>query len=120
MNLDIELLRRVHARCPFSRVQLFETLWTVAQFHLWLSSKESTCNAGDKTQDTQVRFLGRGDSLEREVILVWKIPWTEEPGGLQYIGSKEPDTTKITEHTHTEGLQPARLPCPWDSSGKKL
>ena len=54
MNLDIELFFRVHAHCPFSRVQLFETLWTVAQFHLWLSSKESTCNAGDKTQDTQV------------------------------------------------------------------
>ena len=65
MNLDIELLYRVHARCRFSLVQLFETLWAVAQIPLWLSSKESTCNAGEKTQDTQVRFLGQGDPLER-------------------------------------------------------
>ena len=65
MNLDIELLFRVHACCHFSSVQLFETLWTVAQIPLWLSNKESTCNAGDKTQDTQVRFLGQGDPMER-------------------------------------------------------
>ena len=30
-------------------------------------------------------------------ILAWKIPWTEEPGGLQPMGYKESD---ITEHTH--------------------
>jgi len=39
-------------------------------------------------QETQLRFLGREDPLEKEMathssILVWKIPWTEEPGGLQ-------------------------------------
>ena len=38
-------------------------------------------------QETQVRSLGREDPLEEEVethssILTWKIPWTEEPGGL--------------------------------------
>ena len=26
-------------------------------------------------------------------ILAWRIPWTEEPGGLQYMGPKESDTT---------------------------
>jgi len=46
--------------------------------------KESACNAGDKTQ---VRFLGREDPLEKEMathssILAWKIPRTEETGGL--------------------------------------
>ena len=30
-------------------------------------------------------------------ILAWKIPWTEEPGGLQSIGSQR----DMTEHTHT-------------------
>ena len=39
-------------------------------------------------QETQVRSLGRKDPLEKETathssILAWKIPWTEEPGGLQ-------------------------------------
>ena len=38
-------------------------------------------------QDTQVQILGQEDPLEKEVathssILAWRIPWTEEPGGL--------------------------------------
>ena len=44
-------------------------------------------------QETQVRFLGREDSLEKEMathssILAWKIPWMEESGGLQSMGSQ--------------------------------
>ena len=39
-------------------------------------------------RETWVRSLGQEDSLEKEMathssILVWEIPWTEEPGGLQ-------------------------------------
>ena len=42
-------------------------------------------------QETQVRFLGREDPLEKEMathcnLLAWRIPWTEEPGGLQSTG----------------------------------
>ena len=45
-------------------------------------------------QETQVRSLGWGDPLEKEVathssILVWKIPWTGKPGGLQSMGPKK-------------------------------
>ena len=45
-----------------------------------------------KMQDTWVRSLGREDPLEKGMathsgILAWKIPWTEEPGGLQSMGS---------------------------------
>ena len=41
-------------------------------------------------QETQIRSLGQEDSLEEEMathssILAWKIPWTEEPGGLQSV-----------------------------------
>ena len=41
-----------------------------------------------ETQETQVRSLGWGDPLEEEMathssILAWRIPWTQEPGGLQ-------------------------------------
>ena len=44
-------------------------------------------------RETQVRFLGREDPLEKEMathssILAWKIPWTEEPDRLQSTGSK--------------------------------
>ena len=40
---------------------------------------------------TQVRSLGWEDALEKEMathsnILAWRIPWTEEPGGLQSTG----------------------------------
>ena len=44
-----------------------------------------------ETQEAQVRPLGREDPLEEGMathskILAWRIPWTEEPGGLQSIG----------------------------------
>ena len=49
-------------------------------------------------QDTLVRFLGQEDPLEKEMathssILAWRIAWTEEPGGLQSMGSQESDST---------------------------
>ena len=42
-------------------------------------------------QETQVRSLGGEDPLEKGMathssILAWRIPWTEEPGGLQSMG----------------------------------
>ena len=51
-------------------------------------SKESTCNAG-----TWVPFLGQEDPLEKAMtthsdILAWRIPWTNEPGRLQSMGSQ--------------------------------
>ena len=44
-------------------------------------------------QETCVRSLGLEDPLEQEIathssILAWRIPWTEEPGGLQSMGSQ--------------------------------
>ena len=44
-------------------------------------------------QETWVLSLGWEDPLEKEMAahsstLAWKIPWTEEPGGLQSMGSK--------------------------------
>ena len=49
-------------------------------------------------QETRVWFLGQEDPLEKEMathfsILAWEIPRTEEPGGLQSMGSQELDTT---------------------------
>ena len=44
-------------------------------------------------QETWVQSLGREDPLEKEMathssILAWRIPWTEEPGKLQSMGSQ--------------------------------
>ena len=45
-------------------------------------------------------FLENGMAAHSS-ILAWRIPWTEEPGGLQSIGHRELDTTEVTEHTLT-------------------
>ena len=49
--------------------------------------------AMQETQEMLVQSLGLEDSPEEEMaihssILVWEIPWTEEPGGLQSMGSQ--------------------------------
>ena len=54
--------------------------------------------------ETQVQSVGREDPLEKRIathssILAWKIPWTEEPGGLQSMGSQEADTTEYVAYT---------------------
>ena len=53
-----------------------------------LAMQETTCNAEDAVQS-----LGQEDPLEKETathssMLAWEISWTEEPGGLQSMGSQ--------------------------------
>ena len=48
-------------------------------------------------EETRIRSLGQEDPLEKEMairssILAWEIPWTEEPGGLQSMGSQKSRT----------------------------
>ena len=50
-------------------------------------------------QKTSLQSLGQEDTLEKGTaihfcILAWRIPWIEEPGGLQSLGHKELDTTE--------------------------
>ena len=52
-------------------------------------------------QETRVPSLGWEDPLEKDTathssILAWRIPWTEESGGLQFMGSQDLDTTEAT------------------------
>jgi len=63
--------------------------------------KESAHNAED-----QVQSLGWEDPLEKGMaphcsILAWRIPWTEELGGLQFTGSQRVRHDWTTKHTHT-------------------
>ena len=67
-------------------------------------SKESTCSEGDL-----VPPLGWEDSLEKGMathssVLAWRLPWTEEPGGLQSIGSQRVRHDCATKHTHTQAF----------------
>ena len=52
-------------------------------------------------QETQVWSLGQEDPLEKEMathssVLAWRIPWTEELGGLQSTSCKESDMTSLS------------------------
>ena len=63
-------------------------------------------------QEIQVPSLGQEESLEKgkathSSILAWEIPWTEEPGGLQSLGSQRVEhdrawRTHTRTHTHTK------------------
>ena len=53
-------------------------------------------------QETRVWFLAWEDPMEKEMathssILAWKIPWTEEPGGLQAMGSQRVSYDWVTK-----------------------
>ena len=57
-------------------------------------------------QETWVLSLGPEDPLEKEIathssILTWRIPWTEEPGRLQYMGLQRVRNDWASEHTYT-------------------
>ena len=60
--------------------------------------------------ETQVRSLGREDPLEKEMpthssTLAWKIPWMEEPGGLQSMGSQRVGHDSMTSLSLTLWLK---------------
>ena len=59
----------------------------------WASLVPQRLKRLPEMQETRVRSLGREDPLEKEIathssILAWRIPWTEEPGGLRSTGSQ--------------------------------
>ena len=62
-------------------------------------------------QETWVQSLGREELLEKEMathssILAWRIPWTEEPGGLQSMGSQRLRHDGASEHTRRSTEEP--------------
>ena len=72
--------------------------------------------AVQETQETWVRSLGWEDPLEEGMathssVLSWRIPWTEEPGRLQSMGSQIVGHNWAT-HTHTRRMMRRLLPAP--------
>ena len=64
------------------------------------------------TQGTRIACLGREDPLEEGMathsgILAWRIPWTEEPGGLQSAGSHRVGHSRAHTQTHSHGFTPS-------------
>ena len=70
--------------------------------------------AMQEMRERRVRFLGQKDPLEQEMathsrILAWRIPWTEEPGGLQSTGSQ-----RVRQFSSVQSLSRVRLfATPW-------
>ena len=64
----------------------------------WLSSKESAFYARAAGDSCSIPGLGRSlvGGHAHSSILAWRIPGTEEPGGLQFMGCKESDMTEAT------------------------
>ena len=99
-------------------------------------SQTAKCFPGDLdeslpvVQETWVQFLGQEDPLEKEMathssILAWKIPWTEEPGGLQSMGlqtvghDRATNTfTGLTFQDSKELISLTRLSLHWATSTK--
>ena len=65
----------------------------------WLNWTEYVNNYLSAIQETRAQSLSQEDPLEKAThssilsILAWKIPWTEEPGGLESMGSQKSETT---------------------------
>ena len=83
-------LSRYHGATEFDEVSgnvlKRELIWTFLLFPGGSEVKASACNEGDLGS-----IPGSGRPLEKEMathssILAWKIPWREEPGGLQSMG----------------------------------
>ena len=74
-------------------------------------------------QETQIRSLGQEDPLEKQMaihssILAWEIPWTEEPGRVQSMGSQRVGHDRGTNthtHTHTHTRRQADIISCFDS-----
>ena len=96
---EIELKRRGR----FKNMNMFISCSLRITIKIGISSsdgKESVCKA-----DTQVWSLGGEDSLEKRMgihssILAWRIPWTQESGGLQSIGLQRVRYDWATKHFH--------------------
>ena len=68
-------------------------------------------------QETWVRSLGWEDPLEKEMAahsstLAWKIPWTEEPGGLQPMGSQS--QTRLSDLIFSCSMRTPSCGIQWD------
>ena len=106
MMVDAEFLSNFSCSCK--RINFNDCSQLVKSqlvgFPSGLDSKESACNAGDPGT-----IPGSGRSPKKEmatysIILAWKIPWTEEPSGLQSMGSQRVGHDWATNtHTNSDG-----------------
>ena len=106
-----------------------ENTGNTSRYYGWWASqaglvvKNLPANSGDKRDMSLI--TGRKDPLEKEMAahsspLAWRIPWTEEPGGLPSMGSESQTQPSNWAHTHimgnTEVFSHADLSAKWEDS----
>ena len=89
-------------------VNLFVTKWLLKNVYVYsrTSLVAQMVKRLSAMRETQVRSLGREDPLEKEMAIhsstiAWKIPWIEEPGRLQSMGSQRVGQDWATSLTYT-------------------
>ena len=118
------MCRLCYALCYVMRSCYSRTHLGLEKRHIW--EKESFPGGSVvknclPMQETWVQSLGQEDPLEKEMathssILAWRIPWTDEPGGLQFMGLERVRCNWA--HVHTYGKE-ARYYTDKSMSGKK-
>ena len=100
-------IKLIHKMWEWEKSNYIKTLFYVSVTCIshWASPVAQCYRGHLLTQEMRVRFPGQEDPLEEEMashssILVWRIPWTEEPGGLQSMGSQRVRQALMTEPTH--------------------
>ena len=93
-HLSTQLLNRQHVVYQYNGMLFIQVASLVAQ----------TVKSPPAMWETWVRSLSWENPLEEEMttqfsILAWRIPWTEETGRPQFMGSQELDTTERLTHT---------------------
>ena len=86
----------------------WEIPWTEERSRLQSMGSQSQTPLSNftlSTQETRVRSLDQEDPLEKEIathssILIWKISWREEPGGLQSMGSQRVRQDRVCTYMH--------------------
>ena len=91
---------RSRAMCIEQVTGLTHSLTQFAWAHdVWASLGAQMVKHLPAMEGTWVQSLGQEDPLEKEMTthsstLAWRIPWTEDPGGLQFMGSQRSDTAE--------------------------
>ena len=102
---------------PISDIEIHSTWGTHSEFTLphntWAFLVDQKVKNLPTMWETWVQSLGQEDPLEKGMathssILAWRIPWIQEPGRLQSLGSQRVRMTERLTHTHTHTRAHAR------------
>ena len=79
-------------------------------YYTYIYTIPYTCTReGIRTYTLYHAYIPEKAVVTHSSTLAWKIPWTEEPGGLQSTGSQRAGQDWVTEHMHTQSLLQAAL-----------